>query len=181
MNSQNKKILITGLGNPGTKYANTPHNVGFRFIDFLCRQWFISSGKKKFNSEFFEDKMGDKSILLIKPMTFMNLSGNSVKPALKKNGIAIKEMIVVHDEVDMAPGKWGFKEGGGHRGHNGLRHIISCLGGNDFLRIRIGVGRPSHPDLAGFLLSPMSLSSGNQIFDAFPEILPELEREIGKI
>lgn len=179
MNSLDQnKILIAGLGNPGKEYANTPHNIGFHFMDFLKDAWDLGRWRSKYQAHVSEKKFPEKTVILLMPQTFMNLSGSSVKAALVDQGIPTSDLIVIHDEVDMAPGQWGIKESGGHRGHNGIRHIISALKENSFLRIRIGVGRPNHPDLADYLLARFTPGTLEEIRQIFPQIQAALEKII---
>ncbi|MCD4655574.1 aminoacyl-tRNA hydrolase [bacterium] len=134
--------VIIGLGNPGEKYLDTRHNAGFRVLDLL---------KKKYNGiEWVREAKGfvsririkNKRIALLKPMTFMNLSGVSVATFLRLNGIIPEESVVVHDDLDIQAGQIRVKANGGHGGHNGLKSIIETLGSNEFSRIRVGIGHP---------------------------------------
>lgn len=135
-----------GLGNPGPKYIFTPHNIGFLIVDYLAQQSSASwkAVEKTMQSEVMIENC---KILLVKPMTFMNDSGN-VLSTLRKQAIALEDVLVVHDEIDFDFGKISFKEGGSARGHNGLRSLIAH-GGSNFLRLRCGVGRPVDVKLVG--------------------------------
>lgn len=173
-----QKYLIVGLGNPGKEYANTPHNVGFLFIDFLCSAWNISlTNKKKEESQNFTRK--ETLIHIIKPFLFMNLSGEVLCSYMKKQNFTNESLLVIHDEVEMPAGQWNWKEGGGHKGHNGLRNIIAC-GGNNFTRLRIGVDRPANKNsgLADYLLTPMKNDLREKIITIFPEIYSSLETKL---
>jgi PTH1 family peptidyl-tRNA hydrolase len=132
--------LIVGLGNPGAKYEQTRHNVGFAVIERLADR-----GRTSFNSQFKGEvakvDVGGERCILVKPQTFMNLSGDSVQPAAAFFKIAPANIIVVHDEVDLDLGQLKLKKGGGHGGHNGIRHISERLG-PEFFRVRLGIGRP---------------------------------------
>lgn len=154
----NPKVLIVGLGNPGQKYIFTRHNAGFMFLDFFKKEFFNSVEWKSsysghfISKEFIFEHLHFK-VLLLKPQTFMNLSGSSIQKCLQKEHLSIKNVVVVHDEIELSFGEIRFKEGGGHRGHNGLRDIIQKCG-SDFCRIRIGVGRPQDSrTVSDYLLS----------------------------
>jgi PTH1 family peptidyl-tRNA hydrolase len=129
--------LVVGLGNPGRKYEGNRHNVGFMVADELVRGLGLPEFREKFSGVFTR---GD-DVVVLKPMTFMNLSGQSVQPAAAFLKVALAEMVVVHDELDVPFGEVRVKVGGGHAGHNGLRSIIERLG-PDFVRVRVGIGRP---------------------------------------
>lgn len=130
--------LIVGLGNPGAKYAKTRHNVGFRVVDELLRRFSVSP-KEKFRGEFALAGFGSEQLGLLKPQTFMNVSGESVRLAMDFYGIGPVDVLVVHDELDLPLGRIRLKVAGGHAGHNGLRSIIQHCG-PDFVRIRCGIG-----------------------------------------
>ena len=134
--------IIAGLGNPGPKYAGTRHNVGFDVVDALARRAGAPSFASKFKGEVTTGRVGGESCLFLKPLTFMNLSGDSVQPAMAFYKVAPANLIVVHDEIDLDLGVLKLKTGGGHGGHNGIRHIAGRIG-PDFFRVRAGVGRPS--------------------------------------
>ena len=134
--------LIVGLGNPGPKYQLTRHNIGFLFIDALAE---ASAGQRNFKDEFKSEtqkiKLGDESVILCKPQTFMNLSGEAVQPLLSFYNIPMSALLVVHDEVDQPFGHLKFQVKRGHGGHNGIRNVHQILGDN-YARLRLGVGRP---------------------------------------
>ena len=138
---------IVGLGNPGSKYTETRHNAGFWFIEELARSKSVNfSPEKKFHGEVAKLVTPKNNIWLLKPSTFMNLSGLSVNSLMSFYRIAPENLLVVHDEIDLPPGEIKLKRGGGHGGHNGLRDIINQLGDKSFLRLRIGVGHPGSKD-----------------------------------
>jgi PTH1 family peptidyl-tRNA hydrolase len=137
---------IIGLGNPGTKYHFTRHNIGFLVLDALCEQY-NGRWQSKENMEIATLDMHGHSILLIKPQTFMNTSGNVI-PWLTKQGIQPENILVVHDELELPFGKMRIKEGGSARGHNGLRSIIERSGA-DFPRLSFGIGRPHEREMVG--------------------------------
>lgn len=147
--------LIIGLGNPGTDYAKTRHNAGFWFVESLSTLDF--SLNTRFKSKFCEinsaNSGANNRIYLALPQTYMNKSGEAVSAIAQFYKIQINEILVAHDELDLAPGIIRLKKGGGHGGHNGLKSIISHLGSNDFVRLRIGIGHPGHAaDVANYVL-----------------------------
>jgi PTH1 family peptidyl-tRNA hydrolase len=138
-------LLLVGLGNPGAEYANHRHNIGFMAVDEIIRRHSFGPYRERFNSVAAEGRIGNTKILALKPMTYMNESGLAVGNALRFYKLAPDDIIVVHDDIDLAPGKLRVKRGGGAAGHNGLRSIDSHIG-KDYLRVRIGVGHPGDRD-----------------------------------
>lgn len=138
--------LLVGLGNPGAKYAENRHNIGFKIVDKILELNGFSSFKDKFSGQVAEGRIGGERVLLLKPSTYMNESGRSVQAAAQFYKIDPKSIIAFHDELDLAPGKMRVKFGGGHAGHNGLRSMQVHLGGPDFWRVRLGIGHPGHKD-----------------------------------
>ncbi|MCY0096175.1 aminoacyl-tRNA hydrolase [Hoeflea ulvae] len=138
-------LLIVGLGNPGPQYARNRHNVGFMAADAIARRHSFSGFSKKFRGEIAEGTLAGEKALLLKPMTFMNLSGDSVGEAMRFYKLKPADIIVIHDELDLAPGKLKLKTGGGNGGHNGLKSIDAHCG-KDYKRLRIGIGHPGHKD-----------------------------------
>ena len=139
-------FLIAGLGNPGQKYENNRHNVGFMAADAIARRHSFAPWSKKFQALVAEGKLGGEKVLLIKPQTFMNLSGQAVGEAMRFYKIDLADIAVLYDEIDLAPGKLRIKTGGGAGGHNGIRSLDQHIG-NAFRRVRIGVGHPGVKDL----------------------------------
>jgi PTH1 family peptidyl-tRNA hydrolase len=137
-----------GLGNPGTRYANTPHNVGFRVADELIRRWDLPKPKTKFKAELTEGRTGPGGprVAVLKPQTFMNDAGRSVGPARGSYRLELDRVLVVHDEIDLPFGDIRVRLGGGLAGHNGLKSLRRELGSPDFHRVRVGVGRPDSTD-----------------------------------
>ncbi|WP_424928016.1 aminoacyl-tRNA hydrolase [Amaricoccus tamworthensis] len=133
--------LLVGLGNPGAKYAANRHNVGFMAVDAIADGHGFGPWRSKFNGVISEGRLGGEKVLLQKPETYMNLSGDAVQAAMKFYKLELGDVIVFHDELDLAPGKLRIKTGGGHAGHNGLRSIDAHLGPG-FSRVRIGIGHP---------------------------------------
>ena len=139
--------LIVGLGNPGREYETTRHNVGFRWVDELARLHKLGfKSEAKFHGLTARGQLHGHEVLLLKPQTFMNVSGRSVVAMAQFYKIAPQEMLVVHDELDLPPGVARLKIGGGHGGHNGLKDIIAQLGGKNFWRLRFGIGHPGERD-----------------------------------
>ena len=138
--------LLVGLGNPGSEYENTRHNAGAQWIEALARMSQCSlRTEKKFFGQFGKVFIGGQECYLLIPTTYMNLSGKAVQAVCQFYKISPQEVLVVHDELDIAPGTVKLKKSGGHGGHNGLKDIISKLGNNrDFGRVRIGIGHPGH-------------------------------------
>jgi PTH1 family peptidyl-tRNA hydrolase len=146
-------LLIVGLGNPGTQYENTRHNIGFKVIDKLVSDFGAHEiSKSSFQGELFKSS----NILLLKPTTFMNLSGNSVQAVKNFYKIELEEIIVVHDDIDLPFSALRFKNGGGHGGHNGLRSIDAMIG-KEYIRVRMGVDKPIHKSqVADYVLHDFS-------------------------
>ena len=138
-------LLFVGLGNPGSRYAGNRHNVGFMAIDAIAHRFKAATWRKRFQSESTECVIGTEKALLLKPETFMNNSGQAVQEAAQFYKIALSDIIVFHDELDLAPGKVRVKLDGGNAGHNGLRSITQHCG-NAYRRVRIGIGHPGHKD-----------------------------------
>jgi len=138
-------LLVVGLGNPGRRHAGERHNVGFMVVDELARRT-NASFKGKFSGHLGEARIGQGRIALLKPDTYMNESGRSVQPAVAFYKTPLDTVLVVHDEVDLDHGRLQVRLGGGLAGHNGLRSIAGRLGSPDFLRLRVGVGRPGRGD-----------------------------------
>ena len=137
--------LFVGLGNPGQKYQGHRHNIGFMALDEIASTASFPEWRSKFQGQIAEGKLGGEKVILLKPETFMNNSGQSVNAAIRFYKIEPANMIVFHDEIDLAPGKVRVKTGGGHAGHNGLRSIHAHTG-PDYKRVRLGVGHPGHKD-----------------------------------
>ncbi len=144
--------LFVGLGNPGVHYAKNRHNIGFMAVDRIAADHGFSPWKRAFQGLVAEGRLGSQKVILLKPETFMNLSGQSVQGAAAFYRIPPEDMIVFHDDLDLAPGKLRLKRGGGHAGHNGLRSIHAHLG-EAYGRVRIGIGHPGHKDaVAAYVL-----------------------------
>jgi peptidyl-tRNA hydrolase, PTH1 family len=158
--------LLVGLGNPGARYARTRHNIGFMAVDAWCDKATSSpSWSEKWKAQVATLGTGSSRVVALKPQTFMNRSGQSVVPAAQFLRVPPAQILVVHDEVDFQLGRLAVKKGGGHGGHNGLRDILQLLGNGDFLRIRLGVGRPVHGEVADHVLSDFRPDEGQVVDD----------------
>ena len=147
------KILV-GLGNPGAAYEGTRHNIGFRVVDRLAQENQISLSQKRFKARFGKGSIRSREVVLVKPLTFMNLSGQAVREVLAFYKGALGDLVVIHDDLDLAFGVLRIKRWGGDGGHQGIRSIIDSLGGNSFLRLKMGIGRPPEGlDPADYVLS----------------------------
>jgi PTH1 family peptidyl-tRNA hydrolase len=133
--------LFVGLGNPGARYANNRHNIGFRALERIAADHGFSPWRVRFQGEAAEGMLGGEKVLLLKPQTFMNLSGQSAGEAMRYLKLAPSDVTVFHDELDLSPGKLRWKQGGGHAGHNGLRSLHAHIG-EEYARVRIGIGHP---------------------------------------
>jgi peptidyl-tRNA hydrolase, PTH1 family len=151
-------LLVVGLGNPGREYERTRHNAGWLVLDELARRH-DGSWRSKFSGSLAEVRLGELRLALLKPETYMNESGRSVGAAVRFFKVEPEQVLVVHDDVDLEPGRLQARTGGGLAGHNGLRSLAQHLGSQDFLRLRIGVGRPGRGDprsVADWVLSPFA-------------------------
>lgn len=182
--------LVVGLGNPGPKYTETRHNAGFWFVDALARRHGGTFRQEnKFAGEAARITLGGQEVWLLKPQTFMNRSGQSVKLLATFYKIPVESILVVHDELDLPPGEVRLKRGGGHGGHNGLRDIMAHLG-QGFLRLRLGIGHPGHKDqVVDYVLQRPSREDEADILraidhglDVMPEVIAgELERAMHQL
>jgi len=144
--------LFVGLGNPGREHARQRHNIGFMALDAVAAREGAGGWRRKFSGEIAELRFGAEKVLLLKPLTYMNVSGQSVGEAMRFHGLDAAGVTVFHDELDLPPGKLRVKRGGGHAGHNGLRSIHQHIGA-DYRRVRLGIGHPGHKDrVSGYVL-----------------------------
>ncbi len=139
-------LLLAGLGNPGPRYADNRHNIGFMAVDEIVRRHSFSPWRNRFQADCAEGRLGGEKVLVLKPQTYVNESGRSVGEALRFFKLAPEDVIVLYDEIDLAPGKVRVKQGGGAGGHNGIRSIEAHIG-NNFWRVRLGVGHPGQKEL----------------------------------
>lgn len=170
-------LLLVGLGNPGLRYAGNRHNVGFMALDAIVARHGFSTWRGRFQGEIAEGKLGNEKVVALKPMTYMNNSGQAVGEALRFFKLPPEALLVLHDELDLAPGKIKMKRGGGHAGHNGLRSISQHVG-SDYRRLRIGIGHPGDKSLVhGYVLSDLPKSEKphfERLFEAMAEHAPLL-------
>ena len=171
--------LVAGLGNPGAKYEQTRHNAGFWFVDEVARQANARfKSETRYKSEVARCSIAGSDCRLQKPMDFMNRSGLPVASLAAFYQIPRSSILIVHDDLDLPPGTVKLKRGGGHGGHNGLRDLIPHLGGNDFLRLRIGIGHPGHrDDVVGYVLKNASRDERaviDQAIDEAVKVLPDI-------
>jgi peptidyl-tRNA hydrolase, PTH1 family len=161
--------LIVGLGNPGRQYEKTRHNAGFLFLDALAIDLVCTwSNESRFQGLFAEGSVANGKVMLLKPDTFMNRSGQSVGKIVRYYKLLPEEILVVHDELDFNPGVVKLKKDGGHAGHNGLRDIIAHLGSKEFYRLRIGIGRPAAGKVVvDFVLSSPSKQEWEMLVNSF--------------
>jgi peptidyl-tRNA hydrolase, PTH1 family len=165
--------IVAGLGNPGPTYQWTRHNAGFLFLDRLADRENISITKKSFSGFCGELCLAGHRLILLKPQTFMNLSGVSIMQALQFHKLPLSHLIVIHDELDLPFGTVRFKNGGGHGGHNGLRSIMENLGKGDFTRLRIGIGKSLHGDTTSHVLGkipPDQMETLSRVLDGGMEM-----------
>lgn len=183
--------LIVGLGNPGPEYAATRHNAGVWLLNELAARTNVAFRKEtKFQGELARAELAEQPCWLLRPTTFMNLSGVAVASLAQFYKLSASSILVIHDELDLPPGTARLKRGGGHGGHNGLRDIIARLGGNQFLRLRLGIGHPGHRDgVSDYVLhkpSKVDTTQIHQAIDAALDVMPlvvqgELERAMHQL
>ncbi|MFC2969260.1 aminoacyl-tRNA hydrolase [Acidimangrovimonas pyrenivorans] len=157
--------LLVGLGNPGAKYARNRHNIGFMALDRIAEDHGFTPWRSRFQGLVSEGRLGSEKVVLLKPQTFMNLSGQSVGEAMRFYKLTPNDITVFHDELDLAPGKCRVKQGGGHAGHNGLRSIHAHIGA-EYGRVRLGIGHPGHKDrVAGYVLHDFARADDDWLDD----------------
>ena len=157
-------LLLVGLGNRGPKYEKNRHNIGFMAVDEIVHRHGFGTWRGRFQATTSEGHLGGRKILIMKPTTFMNESGRAVGEAARFFKLAPEDVVVLHDELDLAFGKIRIKQGGGHAGHNGLLSIDKCIG-NNYRRIRIGIGRPSSKRLISKYVLEKFLTNEREIID----------------
>ncbi len=147
--------FIVGLGNPGLAYRVTRHNLGFMVIDRLARTRRIALSRRRFRARFGEGAIGTERVVLLKPQTYVNLSGLSMRDVLVHYRGSLRDLIVIHDDLDLDFGRIRIKKSGGHGGHKGVQSILDTMGGRDFIRLRVGIGRPrASVDVTDYVLQP---------------------------
>jgi PTH1 family peptidyl-tRNA hydrolase len=170
-------LLLVGLGNPGDQYYDNRHNVGFMAVDEIVRRHRFPAWRRKFKSEISEGMLGIAKTLAMKPQTFMNRSGEAVAEALNFYKLKPSDVVVLHDELDLPPGRLRMKVGGGHAGHNGLRDLERHIG-PDFRRVRIGIGHPGDKSrVTGYVLSDFAKTDDvwlDPLIEAIADAAPHL-------
>ncbi|MCL2255352.1 MAG: aminoacyl-tRNA hydrolase [Firmicutes bacterium] len=167
--------LIIGLGNPGSKYERTYHNLGFMAIDALCIECGLTKGKNKASSVVFETFINDEKVVFAKPQTFMNRSGSAVSSLMNKYGAENEDLIIIYDDIDLELGKVRIRDLGSAGTHNGMRDIISFIDSEDIKRIRIGVGRPpANIELKDFVLMNIKSNEIPTFRDAMNEVVDHI-------
>jgi len=166
--------LIVGLGNPGSKYEKTRHNIGFRFLDLLAESKGLRfDAAPRFRADVATWNQPSGKVLLIKPQTFMNNSGEAVAPLARYYEVAPENIIVVYDDLDLPAGKVRLKKGGGHGGHNGLKSLNQHLANHEYVRVKIGIGRPEHGEVTPWVLGKASETDRAHEACAFDALLNE--------
>jgi peptidyl-tRNA hydrolase, PTH1 family len=172
-------LLIAGLGNPGEKYSKNRHNIGFLAADAIVRRHSFSPWQKKFSAEISEGILDGEKVIVLKPLTFMNNSGQSVGEALRFYKLAPKDLVVIYDELDLFPGKLRVKTGGGANGHNGIKSLDAHCG-KDYRRVRLGIGHPGAKELVhGYVLGDFAKPDNqwlDPMLDAIADAAPHLAK-----
>lgn len=168
--------LIIGLGNPGKEYEETRHNVGFKALDAIAIKFNINITDKKFRAFCGSGIISGEKVLLIKPQTYMNLSGESVRKAMDFFKLSNEDIVIIYDDISLAPGQLRIRKKGSAGGHNGIKSIISHVGSEEFLRIKVGVGdKPAGRDLADYVLGKISGNEQGLMRDAYSDIVDAIE------
>lgn len=171
--------LVVGLGNIGNEYSNTRHNIGFDAIDILAKEYNISIDREKFKGKYGEGRIGTKKVIFLKPSTYMNLSGDSVRLAMDYYDIEPDELIVIYDDISLKEGRVRIRAKGSAGGHNGIKDIISKIGTDNFPRVKVGVGAPKG-DLVSHVLGKFSKEQRvcvDKILSLSPQIIETFVKE----
>jgi len=167
--------LIVGLGNPGAKYKNTRHNIGFMTVDLLATELYKNISNSKFKAKYTKASYNGEELIILQPQTYMNLSGESVLAAANFFKIKTEDILVIHDELDIEFGKFKFKNGGGFAGHKGLKSMGALLGKNSFHRIRVGIGRPTgRESVSDYVLHNFSSEESVELEDIVKEVVKSI-------
>lgn len=168
--------IIAGLGNPGSEYAKTRHNVGFMFVDALAGKLGVTEWKDKFEAKIGEARIGTEKVLLVKPQTYMNESGRSVGPLMSFYKLEPEDLIVVHDDMDIPAGTIRIRKKGSAGGHNGIKSILAHIGDEHFSRVRIGIGRPLPGwTVVNHVLAPFPEEDAKRVAEAIEYLIPAVE------
>lgn len=169
-------FLIVGLGNPGKEYDRTRHNIGFEIIDYIADKYNIDINRTKFKGIYGEGFIEREKVILLKPQTYMNLSGDSIREFMNFYKLEAEDMVVIYDDISLDIGKIRIREKGSAGGHNGIKSIISNLGGEVFPRVKVGVGAPSH-DLISHVLGKFP----NEDYMHVQKVMPIIENSVGEM
>jgi PTH1 family peptidyl-tRNA hydrolase len=178
---ENTEFLVVGLGNPGEKYQHSRHNIGFLLYDQLVEVWQCSKPKEKWQGRYITQRVCGKKVHFVKPITYMNRSGDSVRHYFSFHKVPVEHLLVIHDDLDMDPGRVKLVRGGGHGGHKGIKSIVDCIGTRDFYRLKFGIGRPGkggvHPGfpVENFVLGALSDEELQMLALRQPDIIRGVE------
>ncbi len=173
--------LIIGLGNPGKQYEHTRHNIGFDVIDALAEKWGTPLNQMKFNGMYASAHRPEGKVMLVKPLTYMNLSGECVRPMMDYFDIEMEDIIVIYDDLDLDVGKLRLRQKGSAGGHNGIKSLIQHLGTQEFNRIRVGISRPPAPmKVADYVLSKFSKEEQGIVDDAVKKSCDAVEAALSQ-
>lgn len=168
--------VIVGLGNPGSEYSDTRHNVGFMTIDALAQRLNVNNWRSKFSALVAETKVGDEKVILVKPQTYMNLSGNSVGEIMRWYKVNSTDIIAIYDDMDFPVGSAKLRKNGSSGGHRGVESLLVNIGKEDFARVRIGIGRPApNWTVVDHVLAKFSLDDQKEIDEIVKKVLPAIE------
>ncbi|SDF99313.1 peptidyl-tRNA hydrolase, PTH1 family [Selenomonas sp. WCT3] len=168
--------IIAGLGNPGSEYEKTKHNVGFMFVDALAKKLGVTDWKDKFDAKIGEARIGAEKVLLVKPQTYMNESGQAVGPLMNFYKLEVEDLIVVHDDMDIPAGTIRIRKKGSAGGHNGIKSVLAHVGDEHFARVRIGIGRPMPGwTVVNHVLAPFVPEDVPKIDEAIKYLVPAVE------
>ena len=175
VSAEGRLKLIVGLGNPGPRYARNRHNVGYQVVEQLAQRHDMTSGKVMFKAYVVSGRIAGERVVLARPLTFMNLSGQAVRPLSRWYHIDLSHLLVIYDDLDLPVGRIRLRHKGGAGGHKGMRSIIQALGSEDFPRLRIGIGRPVHGEPEGHVLSDFPLHEAIHMQDSFDRAILAIE------
>ena len=174
-------VLIVGLGNPEQEYSNTRHNMGFNTVNKLAQEYKIELNRTKFKGIYGKGTIEDKKVLILKPQTYMNLSGESIIEAINFYKIDLKDMIVIYDDIDVEPGKIKIRKKGGAGSHNGMKSVIENIDSEEFIRIRVGIGTPEHKnDMINYVIGKIPTEEEREVLDKGTDKAKEAIKEILK-
>ena len=172
--------VIVGLGNPGSRYKNTRHNIGFVVLEELARRWPVEKQDSRFDALIGHTRITGQKVLLVKPLTYMNLSGNAVQPLVRYYRVEQADVLIVHDDMDLAPGQVRLRENGGSGGQKGLKSIIERMGHQDLPRLRIGIGRSADRDAVDWVLGRWSAEEAEHMTAAVQRAADAVECYVEK-